>query len=253
MNTLRNTLMRVGLLGTVFLSGCVSIDSLRERTPDPNQRLNQMLEMSESARRDGSQCHEIWNAQSQNVDCQRIQREVDRLYAEFPNQERVIMANAVLQFESGQMQNAQFLLDQLLAKPGARPEAAILRARIALMEGNTRLAETLLERQISLAPDYAELRETQASVFYLQGRDEKAHEALRIASLLGAPAWRVAYHRGLLHESKLDWRQACHAYIAALRQKPDLRAAVARLLGLSNQAGCEDMSRVLEQYRESTS
>ncbi len=248
-----SALGRAGLLGIGLLAGCTSMDSRREREPDPNERLDQMLALSESARREGDQCHEIWTAKGQTVDCQRVQREVDRLYAEFPGNERIMMANAVLQYESGQVQNAQFLLDQLLARPGSHPEAAILRTRIALAEGNTRFAGALLERQINLAPDYAELREAQASVFYLQGRYTDAHEALRIAQLLGAPAWRTAYHRGLLHEASQELQLACNAYYAAIQLKPDLRAAVARLLGLSGEPECGDVSEALQRFRDAGS
>lgn len=243
----------ISLLLAALLGGCASMESQRERDPEPDARLDSMLELNEAAHRDGSQCREIWSAPGQTVDCQRVQREVDRLYAEFPNHERVIMANAVLQFDAGQMQNAQFLLDQLLARPGSHPEAAILRARIAVMEGNTRLAASVLQRQIALAPDYAELRETLASVHYLEGRYGEAQEALRLAALLGAPAWRIAYHRGLLHEASLQWPLACQAYFAAIQHKPDFRPAVARLLGLSHQPECGDVSQALEAYREAAS
>ncbi len=244
---------RIGLLGSAMLAGCASMDSQRERHPEPDERLDKMLQLNAAAQRDGSQCQEIWSAPGQTVDCQRVQREVDRLYAEFPNHERIIMANAVLQFEGGHLQNAQFLLDQLLAKPGSHPEAAILRARIAVMEGNTRLAATLLERQINLAPDYAELRETLASVHYLDGRYAQAHEALRLAVLLGAPVWRVDYHRGLLHEASQQMPEACQAYFSAIRHRPDFRPAVARLLGLSDQPQCGDVTRALEAYRKASS
>ncbi len=244
-----NRLGQASLLGTALLAGCASLDGQRERHPEPDERLDRMLELNESARRDGSQCQEIWSAPGQTVDCQRVQREVDRLYAEFPDHERIMMANAVMQFDAGQMQNAQFLLDQLLAKPGSHPEAGILRARIAVMEGNTRLAASVLERQITLAPDYAELRETLASVYYFEGRYSESHEALRLASLLGAPAWRVSYHRGLLHEAGLQWPLACQAYFAAIQHKPDFRPAIARLLGLSGQPECADVSQALEAYR----
>ncbi len=233
-----------GLLASVaLLGGCASMDSERERHPGPDGRLTRMLQADATLRDRGSDCHDWWGERGQTVDCERIHREIDRLYAEYPAHARVTLANAVLHYESGRRETAQFLLDQLLEQPAAFPEAAILRARIALTEGNTTRARHVLEQQTSLAPDHAELREALASAYFLEGQYDEADNQLRIALILGAPGWRADYHRGLILEAQGQPRLACEAFDSALQRRQDFPAALSRLIGLSADVGCEERLR----------
>lgn len=233
--------MRIAISGVLFalLGGCASdMDRRRSEQPDPNVRLDQMLGLYHQSVASGSACAEIWHADSGTIDCERILREVERLQVEFPRHERITMSNAVMNYQAGRSDKAQFLLDQLLARRGPHPEAAILRARIAMEEGNSRLAQELLLREILLSPSYAELREALAASYYLQGEYDDAEGVLDIAGRLGAPQWRLDYHRGLLKESREHWQQACVLYQSALRLNPDFRPAMGRLIDLSQQPTC---------------
>ncbi|UTW12047.1 tetratricopeptide repeat protein [Marinobacterium rhizophilum] len=235
----------VSLLVLVLLGGCASdMDRRRSEQPDPNVRLDQMLGLYHQSVASGSACAEIWHADSGTIDCERILREVERLQVEFPWHERITMSNAVMNYQTGRADKAQFLLDQLLARRGSRPEAAILRARIAMEEGNSRLARELLLREIQLSPTYAELREALAAAAYLDGEYDDAESALAIAGRLGAPQWRLDYHRGLLKESRGHWQQACRLYRSALGLKPDFKAAMGRLIDLSQQPACVQLGRL---------
>lgn len=221
-------------------SGCASMSEHRDSNLEPNVRLDQLLALYQEARHDGSSCHEIRRAYSAVNDCERIQREVERLALEFPNSERIAMTNAVMQFEAGRADKAQFTLDQLLSRPGPHPEAAILRSRIAMQDGNTVRARALLEREIRMSPDIAELREALAATYYLEGKYPEARKALAAAGRLGAPGWKLAYHEGLLREAKEDWAGACRFYLMAVEQKPDFRDAIARIVGLGEYDECRE-------------
>ncbi len=223
---------------SVLFTGCVSMSDHRSRVADPNERLDQVMALYLEKDRNGDSCHEIKRAYSAIHDCERIQREVERLVVEFPNNERILMANAVLQLEAGKRDKAQLSLDQLLSMPGAHPEAAILRSQLAVQEGNTARARKLLQQQIVLRPDYAELRETLAAVYYLEGKYAQARNALSAAGRLGASGWRIAYHEGLIREATQDWDGACQMYINATDQKPDFVQAMSRLVGLTEHQEC---------------
>ncbi len=238
------------LLATVAIlsaSGCASMEAQRNLNPDPNDRLNHMLQLDERAEQRGSQCREIWADRGKTVDCERIAREVDRLYAEFPYQQRVVLTHAFMQHDYGRRDSAQFLLDQLLGQPGSFPEAAILRSQLALAEGNMTRAKSLLKQQIKLAPDHAGLHETLSSVFYLEGQYDKSQHHLNLATILDAPDWRVTYHRGLILEAQDNTEAACHAYQGAAQLKPDFRAPIARLIGLSQHAACANSLKALRR------
>lgn len=224
------------------LGGCVSMDNHRSSHPDPYDRLSQLMGLYQEQRKNGSSCDELWKISSPTVDCQRIQREVERLYAEFPNNSRIMLANATLQFQAGRLDKAQFTLDQLLNKPVANPEAALLRSRIAMLEGNSSRARAVLKKQINLRPDYAELREALAASYYMEGKYKDAQLALNIAGRLGAPGWRTSYHHGLIQEAMENWDRACSYYLMSLEQKRNFNSPANRLLGLTHNEECRRMA-----------
>ncbi|WP_372865713.1 tetratricopeptide repeat protein [Spongiibacter sp.] len=232
----------LAVVAMVSLSACVSMDAHREATPDPNKRLDKMLALYEQGRESGSACAELWKAYSATTDCERILNEVERLSVEFPRNTRILLASAVMQYEAGREDKAQLMLDNLLSMPGSHPEAALLRSKIAMNDGSTTRARAVLEAQILLNPDYAELREALAATYYLDGKYDQAQRALSIAGRLGAPGWRLSYHQGLIREAKEDWTAACGLYAMALEQRPDFRAAAARLVGLSHYEDCRRLA-----------
>lgn len=226
----------------MMISACTSMDYQRNKYPDPNDRLDQLLLTYQKARNDGSDCRELWKIDHAGIDCERLLREVGRLYAEFPNNERVLMSNATMNYEVGRIEKAQYYLDQLLSHRGARPEAAVLRSQIAMQQGNTAFAVELMDRQIMMAPDHYELREAQAAAFYLQGKYDSARAVLAVAGRMGAPGWRLSYHHGLICEAEHQWQAACRFYNTALEQKPDYSPALARLIGLTEHEECRGIS-----------
>ena len=89
-----------------------------------------------------------------------------------------------------------------------------------------------LAQQIRISMDHAGLREVYASALYLAKRLEEAKSELEIAAALGAPKWRIAYHRGLIEEATGHLAEAERNYEDALRERPGWKAADSRLKGL---------------------
>jgi len=242
-------IVRIPMLLAVLTlaTACTSMNHYRDKDPDPNHRLDALLKSYETASDKGEACLELWRVDSATIDCSRIMREVERLYAEYPRNPRILMTNAVMNYETGRIENAQFLLDELLAQNGAHPEAAILRSHIAMEEGNSRLARDLLNRQINLAPDRADLREALAATYFVDGDYDTSRVMLGIAGRLGTPGWRLSYHHGLLCEAEKNWQEACRFYNTALDQKADYLPAQSRLIGLSQHKVCREQAPEISQ------
>jgi tetratricopeptide (TPR) repeat protein len=164
--------------------------------------------------------------------CEFLRAEIDRLAQVCPQSANVLLANAALAYGERQFFKAQQLLDQLLGAPGPNPQAAALRARIAMEEGNLPYALRLSEQHIRLSPEDPGLREVRASVLFLSRRYDEARRELDTAERLGAPGWRVAYHRGLLAESQGLNEAAAAQFRKAIEMRPGWNAPAARLKGL---------------------
>lgn len=227
-----------GVLATALaLAGCAPSSLASRRTAaDPDQRLDEILQAYDSNRAAESGCLDDFEAGHAVVDCGRLRRQVEALALEHPRHVRILLVDAQLAYVAREPVRAQQLLDQVLALDPAQGDAAALRARIALGEGNLRFASVLVARSIRLSPAHAELREVQAATDYLAGRFDDARRALDAAARLGAPAWRVAYHRGLLAEAEGDSTLARQCYEEALTDRPDWAPAAARLAGLDEPA-----------------
>jgi tetratricopeptide (TPR) repeat protein len=170
-------------------------------------------------------------------DCRRAEREVERLTLDFPREPDALFAAAAVAHAAGRSTQAASYLDALRTLRPAHAEAAALRAHIALEEGNARLARRLLEQQVRLSPAHSALHETLAAVAFFEGDLEGARRTLAQAERLGAPAWRVAYHEGLVEEAAGDPIGAAAAYRRALAVRPEHREADERLRGIESALG----------------
>jgi predicted TPR repeat methyltransferase len=62
--------------------------------------------------------------------------------------------------------------------------------------------------------------------------DSEAKRQLTIAANLGAPTWRVAYHRGLFEEASGNFHLALRHYEEVISERPGWEAALARRDGI---------------------
>ena len=165
-------------------------------------------------------------------ECERLRVELERLLIVCPGHAPILMANAVIAYDEHRPAKSQQFLDQILALPRGAPDAAVLRARIAIEEGNVPFARRLLEQQIRLAPDHAGLHETYGAALYLGGELPAARSELTMAAAFGAPRWRIAYHMGLVEEAAKRFEDARRYYAEALDGNPGWAPAESRLRAL---------------------
>jgi tetratricopeptide (TPR) repeat protein len=171
--------------------------------------------------------------QDNGLRCDSLRSQIERLSVDCPNNPDLIMANALLAFEARNFARSQQLLDELFGLRASYPEAVVLRARIALEQGNQQFALRFLDQQIRQTGDHAGLRETYASALFLVGRLDEAQAQLLTARQLGAPVWRIAYGQGLIEEAKGRASEAGLRYREALEAKPGWKLAESRLRALS--------------------
>ncbi len=164
--------------------------------------------------------------------CEEQRREVERVAYVCPTYVPGLMASAILAYDERQYGRAQQYLDALFGLQKVHAPAAVLRGRIALEEGNVPFALRFLGERVNLSPDDPELREVYAGALYLGGKLADARRQLDIAARLGAPAWRVAYHRGLFEEAAGNLHEALHYYEEAMRERPEWEVASARRDGI---------------------
>jgi tetratricopeptide (TPR) repeat protein len=199
----------------------------RQECYSPDRQLADVLQPFEARRAAG-----CGSSERRGAACEQYRREIERLSAVCPAHVPTLMANAVISYDDGQREKAQQFLDRSLGQPGSHPDAAALRARIAIEEGNAPFARRLLEQQIRLAPNHAGLRETNGGALFLAGQLDGARRELAAAATLGAPAWRVAYHLGLIEEAAGRVAEARRYYAEAIAGNPGWATAQARLDGL---------------------
>ncbi len=172
------------------------------------------------------------------VDCYRLASELNGLHIKYPNSKRIMMAAALLEFELGNTASSQQLLDSLLSKRGAYPEAAILRSRIAMEEGNLTLARSVINKQLNITPDHPYLYEMQASYYYMEGKYTDALQSVKIAERFMKPNWRIAHHRGIIYEAQEQWYKACKEYKQILKEQPNNRVINAKIRLLDEHVDC---------------
>jgi predicted Zn-dependent protease len=215
-------------------SACATASPLVHQACDnPDAQLAAVLQPLEALRAKGCDA----GAPGGSSECGRLRRELERLTVVCPSHAPTLMANAVVAYDEHQPVKSQQLLDQILAEPKSHPDAAALRARIAIEEGNLPFARRLLEQHIRLVPDHAGLHEVYSAALYLGGQLSDAARELMTAGALGAPRWRIAYHLGLIEEASGQLDLARQHYAEALEANPGWAPAQSRLNGLRAKGG----------------
>ena len=218
----------------ITTTGCATRSPIvRQQCYNPDAQLASVLPAFEALRARG--CDEA-TVQGGPSECERLQREIERLAVVCPGHAPTLMANAVIAYDEQRPAEAQQMLDVVLAQPRAYPDAAMLRARIAIEDGNIPFARRLLTQQIKLVPDHAGLHETNAGALYLEGNLQESRTELTMASALGAPRWRIAYHLGLIEETSGRSDEATRLYQEAVTANPGWEPAESRLKALRARA-----------------
>ena len=215
---------------SLMTGACATAPPLvRQECYNPDAQLASLLQPLEDLRAKGCVAG---NVQRGGSECERLRREIERLAVVCPQHVPTLMANAIIAYDEQRPAQSQQFLDEILAQPRSYPDAAALRARIAVEEGNLPFAIRLLEERIRLAPDHSGLRETYAAALYLDGKLAEARNELAIAGTLGAPRWRIAYHLGLVEEASGRRAEADRYYSEAVEANPAFEPAKSRLKAL---------------------
>jgi tetratricopeptide (TPR) repeat protein len=213
----------------LLLAGCASSPLQRQLCYDPDAQLAAVLTPLETLR--AANCNAATDRNGP-LECARLRLELERLAVICPVHAPTLMANAVFAYDERQPAKAQQFLDRLLSLSRTYPDAVVLRAQIAIEEGNLPFARRLLEQQIKLVPDHAGLYETYGAALYLEGELAGARQVLAQAGTLGAPRWRIAYHLGLVEEAAGRLDESRRYYAEALEGNPGWAPAQSRLKAL---------------------
>ncbi len=214
----------------MMTSACATSPVLRQQCYNPNALLASVLQPYEALR--ANDCTIDGSVERGGAECERLEQEIARLGVVCSTHAPTLMANAVIAYDEQRPAESQQVLDVILAQPHGYPDAAVLRARIAIEEGNLPFAQRLLVQQIKLVPDHSGLHETYAAALYLVGKMAEARGELTMAGLLGAPRWRIAYHLGLIEEALGLGVEAGTLYAEALQGNPGWMPADSRLKAL---------------------
>jgi predicted Zn-dependent protease len=214
----------------MMTTACASNPVLRQQCYSPDARLARLLQPYQELR--AKDCTVDGSIDRGGAECDRLEREIATLGVVCSAHAPTLMANAVIAYDKQRPADSQQMLDVILSQPHGYPDAAVLRARIAIEEGNVPFAERLLGQQIKLVPDHAGLHETYAAALYLVGKMAEARGELTMAGLLGAPRWRIAYHLGLIEEALGLGVEASQLYAEALQGNPGWAPADSRLKAL---------------------
>jgi predicted Zn-dependent protease len=223
--TIRRTSWFAAIAATAAVSACATAPPLaQQQCASADAQLAAVLQPLERLRASG--------CAAAGLECDRLQQQIARLAIVCPGHPPTLMANAIIAFDNHQPQVAEQFLDQLFAQGRPNPDAAVLRARIAIDAGNVTFAKRLLAQQLQAVPDHASLREAYAATLYLGGQMSEAETQLRMAAALGAPSWRVEYHLGLIDEAAGQLESARRHFTQALEANPDWQPARSHLNAL---------------------
>ena len=224
----------VAFTAVALAGACASAPPLaRQQCYNPDAQLASLLQPLAALQAKGCDA----GVGARESECERLRREIARLAVVCPAHAPTLMANAVIAYDDHRPVDAQQLLDQILAQPRPFPDAAALRAQMAIEEGNIPYAARLLQEQIRLVPDHAGLHEAYAAALYVDGKLTDARSELMFAESLGAPRWRIAYHLGLIEEAQGRRDEATRFYAEAVMGNPDFQPAQSRLRALRAATG----------------
>jgi tetratricopeptide (TPR) repeat protein len=222
--------LSTALVVWLAVAGCATRSPLlHQQCYDADAQLAHLLQPLEALRAKGCVAGTL---RAGGSECDRLEDEIARLAVVCQGHAPTLMANAVIAYDEHRPQEAQQYLDQILSQPRPYPDAAVLRAQIALEEGNVPFARRLVEQQIMLVPDHAGLYEVHAATLFVDRRLDEARAELTRAGVLGAPRWRIAYHLGVIEELSGRTDEAARLYMEALQGNPGYAAADSRLRAL---------------------
>lgn len=226
-------------LGAVILTGCAGTGQIAE-FQEPNEQLESILSTYGVSPESGVLCQ---HSSGSNHDCRALASELRTLNASYPEHQEIGLISALVEYQSGRREQAQFVLDLLMAN-NLEPSVPVylLRAKIAMDEGNIALARDVIHKGLRHHPGNAEMYNHLAATFYLEGRYERADASLATADKLGLAPWKTNFLLGVLHKERLEYQSACHYFANALNLNAGHKQSIANLIELSRYDECSTTS-----------
>jgi tetratricopeptide (TPR) repeat protein len=221
----------LAFLFVLGLSGCsvFNHDPIRD-LGDPDVRLEALLdELYDARAKERGEMDEEDPAYDDTRPTSTLLRELETLAFDFPDHAPTRYACGAAAYAAGQRHHAEAHLDAALAADPRLTDAASLRARLSIEEGNYPRAARLVEDGLLLAPDSADLVLLRAQLLDLSGDAEGALAAIDLAQRLGTEEWRADYHRALVFENQGLEAQAEEALRRSLAANPGFEPAQSRL------------------------
>lgn len=222
----------VGIV-SLIMSGCATQPQKLVKF-DANNELASIMARYNVSTEGPMNCAERFGSQ---IDCMTLLDDLEQLMRSVPGNSKVMTITGLLQYKLGRTLESQYTLDQVLALPQPAPEAAILRARLALQHGNFALVKRMIENQIGMLPSYGPFYEMLALNYYLQGQYPEALAQLD-KNRLFSDSWMTDYHYGLIHQAMENTVTACEAFERALAVNSGHTASKSRLAQLKLTGSC---------------
>lgn len=197
---------------------------------DPDLRLEALLdELYDARSKERGEMDKEDPAYDDTRPTNTLLRELETLAFDFPDHAPTRYACGAAAYATGQRRHAEAHLDAALAANPRLTDAASLRARLSIEEGNYPRATRLVDDGLLLAPDSADLVLLRAQLLDLSGDAKGALAAIDLAQRLGSEAWRADYHRALVFENQGLAAQAEEALRRTLDAEPNFEPARSRL------------------------
>lgn len=171
-------------------------------------------------------------AKAAGEDIQVIQSHLERLALLSPNHVPTLMTAAVIAYQSEDAPRTQRYLDWVLGIDPRNVEAAVLRIRLLVEQGNLSRAKSFTEEFLQIAPEQPQVWESYAAVLYMQEDYAGARQALENGMALTDGEDCVQYHLGLIAEAQEQWTAAREHYMQAAESQDRCREHALRYKGL---------------------
>jgi tetratricopeptide (TPR) repeat protein len=136
-----------------------------------------------------------------------------------------ILQDALTQIQSGHLQQAEALCQQVLAQQANHPVALHLLGLLSYQNGDAQRAVELIEQAITAKPDFAEACNNAANIYYVLDQVDNAIAKFRQAIEIAPGFAEAHFNLGTILQSRHSLEDAKRHYQDALVIKPDLDAA----------------------------
>jgi Tfp pilus assembly protein PilF len=147
------------------------------------------------------------------------------------------LSNLISVYESGRLDEAASLCQEILGREPDQLEATYLLGRIQLDRSDSASAVAMLRRAVKLAPDWPEAHANLGTALFMRGKIEEATHHMRQACLLEPENAEAQNNLGVALRSDGREKEAEEAFLRALELRPDYPEALCNLGGALQAVG----------------